>query len=389
VKIVYHHRVATRFGQAIHMEELISALRAAGHEVVVVGPAQRADAAGSVAPGVRTLKERLPRALYELLGLAYNLPAFVRLLAAVLRHRPDVIYERYALYLMTGIPVARLTRTPLLLEVNAPMFEERDRFSGGVALRSLGMWAERTVWRGADVVLPVSEVLATVVAGAGVPADRIEVTPNGIQPDRFASEQSGSAVRERFGLGDRVILGFTGFVREWHGVERLVALLPALAHRNDVHLLLVGDGPARAALERQAAALGVADRFTVTGNVEHEAIPAHIAAFDIAVQIGVTPYASPLKLLEYMAMGRAIVAPDTENIREILTAGSNALLFEPNDDTALQAAIERLAADPALRDRLGAAARRTIVERDLTWTANAERVVAIVRDQRARPTTSR
>jgi glycosyltransferase involved in cell wall biosynthesis len=90
-----------------------------------------------------------------------------------------------------------------------------------------------------------------------------------------------------------------------------------------------------------------------------------------------TPYSSPLKLFEYLQLGRAIVAPDTENIREILTDGEDALLFDIAADGALEAALLRLCDDAALRTRLGNAAHTTITARSLTWSHNAERVVAI------------
>jgi glycosyltransferase involved in cell wall biosynthesis len=90
-----------------------------------------------------------------------------------------------------------------------------------------------------------------------------------------------------------------------------------------------------------------------------------------------TPYSSPLKLFEYLQLGRAIVAPDAENIREVLTNGKDALLFDPATDGALEAALFRLCVDPSLRARLGEAARQTIVKRSLTWSRNAQRVLTI------------
>src|SRR5262249_27488858 len=101
---------------------------------------------------------------------------------------------------------------------------------------------------------------------------------------------------------------------------------------------------------------------------------------DIALQPEVTPYASPLKLFEYMALGRAIVAPDAENIREILEDKVDGLLFAPGDIEALSDAIRRFASDDELRLRLGSAARRKIKSRNLTWRGNAERVAALAAD---------
>ena len=103
----------------------------------------------------------------------------------------------------------------------------------------------------------------------------------------------------------------------------------------------------------------------------------HVAAFDIALVPGLTLYSSPLKLFEYMYLSRAIVAPDTDNIREILTDGHDALLFDLPAKGAMEAALLRLCEDDALRARIGAQAHDTIHEKSLTWSRNAERVIAL------------
>ena len=151
-----------------------------------------------------------------------------------------------------------------------------------------------------------------------------------------------------------------------------------------VDLIVVGDGPARADLERQAAALGLVGRVRFTGLQARERMPALVAGFDIALQPRVVEYASPLKIFEYMAAGRAIVAPDQENIREILRDGETALLFDPARPEAMWQAILRLARYAALRQRLGSAARAEIVRRDYTWAGNARRVAGWARQSARR-----
>ena len=139
-------------------------------------------------------------------------------------------------------------------------------------------------------------------------------------------------------------------------------------------LTIVGDGPARPGLEALAAELGIADRIRFTGVVEHALVPGEVAGFDIALLPKVVPYASPLKIFDYMAAGRPIVAPDQPNIREILTDGETALLFDPADDGAMWTCVRRLIDDAALRARLGQAARAELERRDYTWAGNARRV---------------
>ena len=142
---------------------------------------------------------------------------------------------------------------------------------------------------------------------------------------------------------------------------------------------VVGEGPAKQGLQALASSLGVADRVRFTGLVPHAEVPATVAGFDIALQPRVVDYASPLKIFDYMAAGRAIVAPDQPNIREILAHDRTALLFDPVRPGAMWEAIARLLADPALRTRLGMAARADLEARDYTWRGNAARIVAWAR----------
>src|SRR5690348_8948049 len=113
MKILYHHRVGSKDGQAVHIEEIVGALRDLGHEVVVVGPPSMEQAEfGANAGAVAALKRVLPASLYELLELAYCGIAFLRLWRVYRRERPDVIYERYSLFLLAGAWLKRITGVP-------------------------------------------------------------------------------------------------------------------------------------------------------------------------------------------------------------------------------------------------------------------------------------
>ena len=378
MRILYTHRIQSRDGQSVHVEEMVAALRAAGHDVQVVGSEFYARSQfGGESRMVARLRRLLPGALGEFAELAYNIPAFLALRRAARKFRPEAIYERYNLYYLAGSWLARRLRVPYLLEVNSPLADERARFSG-LRLRRLAHALERRVWHSADRVLPVTGVLADMIAATGVPRQRIQVVPNGVVLNRFDATPRPAAA-------GRVVLGFVGFVRPWHGLD---AVLQALAANGGtgIALMVIGDGPARPALEAQAASLGLGERVHFTGLVDHHAVPGHVAAFDIALQPKVVAYASPLKIFDYMAAGRAIVAPDQPNIREILEHGRTALLFDPDapfdSSTGMWAAIQRLAGDEALRQRLGAAARAELEQQDYTWAGNARRVVEMAAARR-------
>src|SRR6185437_8801597 len=155
MKILYHHRVGSKDGQAVHIEEIVAALEHLGHRVVVVGPRSTERASFGADAGLAAwLKKTLPASLYEMLEFAYGVIAFFRLWRVYRRERPDVLYERYSLYLLAGIWLKRLTGIPMLLEINAPLVHERSRFSN-LSNRRLAAWIEGITWRAADYALPV------------------------------------------------------------------------------------------------------------------------------------------------------------------------------------------------------------------------------------------
>lgn len=376
MKILYHHRIRSKDGQYVHIEEMTKALKKLGHEIIMVGPsAVEKEEFGAEAGLVAFLKRYLPKFFYELLELSYALLDYRQLVVAVRKFRPDCLYERYNLYLPSGVWLKRRFKLPMLLEVNAPLYDERKKYDG-IALDRLAGWTEHFTWRGADYVLPVTQVLADRVRQAGVPDARIVVVPNGINPESFSRIPEINTAKAALGLQGCLVLGFVGFMRDWHGIERVIDLVADDRDRN-LHLLLVGDGPARKSLEKHAKARAVADKVTVTGVIPRTDVASYIAAFDVALQPEVVAYASPLKLFEYLALGRAIVAPATPNIEEILTDGENAVLFDPNDNRAFAEAVGRVCRDSTLRARLMAGAMDTIIRRGLTWDSNARRVVEL------------
>jgi len=375
LKILYHHRIRSKDGQYVHIAELIQALRKLGHVVILVEPpAFKSAKFGDDAGVIAVLKRYCPQFVYELMEFAYSFVVYWRLRKAVLSHRPDCLYERYNLLQPAGVWLKHRFNLPMLLEVNAPLFEERAKYDG-IALPWLARWSERYTWRGADYVLPVTEVLAKRVEAAGVHRESIVVIPNGINPDEFGGEVDNEQAKRRLGLEGRLVVGFTGFLKDWHGLEKVIELVASADA--GWHLLIVGDGPARAALEKRAMALNVTNRLTFTGVVGRDQVAAHVAAFDVALQPAVVDYASPLKLFEYMALGRPVVAPAQPNIMEILTDGEDAVLFDPRDPQGLGGAVERLCRDAGLRQRIGEAGRRTIQSRRLTWADNAARVTEL------------
>jgi len=374
MKILFHHRIRSKDGQFVHMEELTNALKKQGHEIILVGPAAiESEPFGAEAGFVDTLKNSLPGFIYEMLEFSYSIVAFFRIRKAIKKHQPDCIYERYQLFFPVCAIIKSLYKLPLLLEVNAPLYEERERHSS-ISLHSLARWTQKVAWKTADIVLPVTNVLADYVRSYGITEDHIEVIQNGINPQRFSGRPTTNDAKISLGIENRLVLGFIGFMHNWHGLSNVIEILAHQTLKN-VHLLFIGDGPAKKSLDELVKQEGLQSCVTFTGTIERDDVKNYISAFDIALQPDVTDYASPLKLFEYMHLGKAIVAPASNNIQEILTDGEDALLFKIGDMDAFSDTLIKLCQDQTLREKLGENAQATINNKKLTWDNNATRVV--------------
>jgi len=383
MKVLYHHRTRGADAQGVHIRALTGALRSLGHQVRIVSLARQQNPASAPAPtrtrgGPSLLGRAIPHWLYELIALGYNLPAFVVLAFAVLRDRPDLIYERYALFNVSGLWVARLFRIPFLLEVNAPLSLEH-REHGDLVMHGLAERIERWLCRSATRTVVVTAAMGRIFEQGGVPAQKLLVMPNGVDRERFHPRVDGGEVRRERELEDGFVVGFVGWIRPWHGVDRLIDAVAILAPEfPELRLLLVGDGPAVPDLRARVRRLGIGERVQFTGALPAEQVPAHVAAMDVAVQPDVTDYASPIKLFEYLALARPVIAPAKPNITEVVDDGDSALLFEPGSTEQLADCIRRLHEDEHLRSHIAARGAALIDERGYDWEANARRVVEIV-----------
>ncbi|MCM2681479.1 glycosyltransferase family 4 protein [Echinimonas agarilytica] len=373
LKILYHHRIASKDGQYVHIEEIINSLTKQGHDIVMVAPevAEGSDF-GSSGGWVDDLKAKLPGFVYELLEFAYAFYDFFKLAAAIIKHKPDVIYERYNLFLPSGIWASKLFKVPLILEVNAPLYQERKKFNG-ISLDALAKWTQQYCWNQADITLPVTNVLADSLREVNVPEHRIDVIANGINLDSFG--EVTAAPNLPINLAGKLVIGFVGFCREWHGLDRVLDTMAAMNNPNLV-FIVIGDGPAIEPLKQQAQALGLSDQMHATGLVSRADMPKYLNTIEIALQPDVVAYASPLKMIEYLAMGKVILAPNSPNIKELLTHEDNALLFDIETPASFGEGLAKLCEDATLREQLAIRAAETITEKKLTWDSNAERIVA-------------
>ncbi len=381
-------------GAAVHVEAITAALAAAGHRVTILAarvaeggrPTCPVEGLGLDEGGRQAVKAAADLASRYLPG--YRLDRDLRsiLLNATLA-RPltrrleelgvDVVLERLSLFGAAGLEAARAAGLPHALEMNAPLAEEALTFRG-LTVAPLARALERQVLLGTDLVLPVSRSLEGYCRGLGVGGERIAVVPNGVDLARFATAGASAPVRARLGLApaDRVV-GLVSGLRPWHGgLDLARAFVDVASAEPRARLLVVGEGPERVPMADLLARAGLADRACFVGAVEHDEVPALIEAMDVAVapyRPAAGFYFSPLKIYEYMAMGRAIAAACLGQIEEVIEDGVSGRLTTPGDLPALSHAILVLLADDGLRQKLGNAARRAAEERH-AWSRAATRI---------------
>jgi glycosyltransferase involved in cell wall biosynthesis len=376
MRILYHHRTLADGAEGIHIREMINAFRSLGHEVTIDALAKSAESSAKPKTFAGRIKGMLPQAGFELAAFGYSCLEYLSFRRRLRKERPDLIYKRHALLDAGVVLAAKHERVPLILEVNGAYSSAQHQAFEHVSFKSLNSLIERLVFTSASVVATVSSPLARYVASLSRGRARTLLLPNGANPDAFnLRPDSGSRVRQSLGWEQATVAGWAGILRDWH---RLDLLLDAVVGIPELKVLIIGDGPDRPRVEEHIARLHLGDRVHITGRVPHAEMPEYVAALDIAVAADDrTGYASPMKVLEYMAMQRAVVAPRMPNIQDFLTDGHDGLLFTQGSVDSLADTLRRVVEDRTLRLTLGANARRTI-ETSRNWVQNANTVLATV-----------
>lgn len=367
-------------GASVHITALISAFRRTGQDVRVLCARQGCGAADYP---VEQVTADLPRQVQETRaakerGHIITARAIEARLMGLHRDWPfDLIYERYSLWSLAGVRAARRLGVPVVVEVNAPLVVEQANFRV-LALADEARAIETEVFRNADALVVVSDELVPYAILNGAVAGRVHVVRNATDTTRFTPQvppvQLPGVPEGAF------VVGFSGSLKAWHGLEILLPAFRALRERlPSAHLLVAGEGPLRAWVEGYSAGADLADAVTLTGWVRHDDLPGLIARMDVAT----APYPaleghyfSPLKLYEYLAVGRPVVASRIGQTAQILDGTDAALLVPPGEPDALADALLRVARDRALAARL---ARNAAIEgRRHDWIDNARAIMALM-----------
>jgi glycosyltransferase involved in cell wall biosynthesis len=328
----------------------------------------------------------LPWDVPELPPLAFNSVFADGVRRALNGRRPGFFYHRYSLNDYSSIVLAREYDVPLVLEYNGSEVWAHRNWGTPVRHEALASRIERLNLEAADLIVVVSDRLREQLVADGIEPEKILVNPNGVDTDVYRPYVDGAEIRKRFDLGDRLVVGFIGTFGRWHGTAVLaeafakaVQLRPE--YRDRVRLLMIGDGLMLAPTRQVLRDAGLESHAVFTGMVPQEQGPRYLAACDVLVSPTVpnadgSPFfGSPTKLFEYMAMGKAVVASDLDQLGQVLRHDETALLTKPGDVDSLCRALLALFDDERLRDRLGQAARAAAVANH-SWKSHTARIVA-------------
>ena len=293
--------------------------------------------------------------------------------AAPFVRRPDVVIATSPQFFAgwAGVPAHWAHRVPFVLEVR-DLWPESITAVGamdrGVAVRALE-WLERRLYGAADRIVTVGEGYREQLVARGVPAGKVDVVTNGVDADLFYPRDRDPAVRARWGLApEAFVIVFAGTIGMASGLEVALRAAHRLRERGraDIAFLLVGDGAVRAQLEAAARAQGL-DNVVFTGMVTRDRLPEVLAAADACLvhfkRREIFTTILPSKLFEDAAMGKPILLGFEGHAAELVRAADCGICFTPEDDEALAAAAERLAAAPEEARRLGENGRRCVLER--------------------------
>lgn len=385
LNIIYHHRTRGQGAEGVHICSIVNALAELGHCVSVISPPGVEPFAGqasykkrgiSIGKIWRLVSRCMPQTGFELLEFSYNFVGYFKMSKVLARQNIDFIYERYAFFCWIGVYLAKMHKIPVIIEVNEISGIGRVR---GQVFIALSKWIEEQIFKHADALIVVSNFLKQQIANKGINSHKIYVIPNAVDTAIFkpytVMQQS---LKSKFDLNSEIIVGFVGGFDKWHNFEFLLNGFADVIHRNghNVRLILVGDGPMYNYIEQQVIEKNLHGYVILAGRVAHRDIPHYIDIMDICIIPESNEYRSPIKLFEYMAMGKAVVAPRLVPIEDVATHNKDIVLFEPENKESFKNALRELIDDAGKRELLGRAAMKTVQEKH-TWQRNAEKIIEI------------
>jgi glycosyltransferase involved in cell wall biosynthesis len=390
LKILYTHRTQGRGAEGLHICHIVNALTAMGHTVDIHSPpgidprkeagAPPVDKAVVKTRGIKTVwkifSKNLPNFIFELIEIAYNIPAWFSLNKILRSGSYDLIYERYAFYMICGALLAKKYRIPFILEANEVSgIENRARPQSFPGLCKI---FEHQLFKRCTGIVTVSSYLKKMICEQRVPAEMVSVVPNAINlGDIDVDPVKIGQLRTTLKIEGCTTIGFAGWFDKWDRLDFMLEVFRRLIDTpnnettQNLRLLLIGDGPALHQVRQLAIDLKIEKCIVFTGGVSRKDIFNYLALLDIALLPHSNKFGSPVILFELMGLGIPVAAPLLPPIEDVLTDGETGVLFKPMDKIDCYSALLRLLNNPDLRKKISAQARNIVATKH-TWIKNAQ-----------------
>ncbi len=390
MNILYFHRTQAKGVEGVHIKEIVRAFRRLGHKVDIVSPvgdrledettpAKVTQASGWRERFYRTLSRYLPELIFELAELLYNFQALRQARRTLDSSKVDMIFERYAIFGMAGAYLSKKWNKPLIIEVNYTSCSALVRHRSAL-LKPLARRLDQGLFdRALGLVAVSSRLKQHLMEVYGIPPEKIIVLPNAADPDVFDVSR---VVRKSLPFTGGKIIGFVGGFYPWHGLDLLMSAFQSVAQKvSDARLLLVGDGPMMAEIRQRVHQSGLGDRVVLTGKVPHQDLPGYIANFYVGVMPDSNDYGSPMKIFEYMAMGKPVVVPDYPPLLDVVSDNEEGRVFPARNVQEMAACLEMLLTDTMAYQRMAEQARRKIVTKH-NWMDNGRAILSLCEQRR-------
>ena len=368
-------------GYGSHMRGMIHGFQEDGHtvDVLVMGKAQASAVKNDYSFDLKSLAKLfipkiLWRTLKEIQQIRFDKYAAKELQFAIQSIQPDIVYERSAWMSNGSVEVLSNFNIKHIVEINAPFEEEVKSFEKAHSLiASLGKNKLKNLLQSAHLVLPVTSSLQTyLIQRYKLNANNCVVIPNAIEKQEIQIKESRVAeINKKYNLSEVSVFGFVGSIFPYHGVDRLIRGVAKLNY-TDISILIVGDGYLIPALKKLANELGISSRVHFTGSVPKEDIYNYISAMDILTLPNTEWYCSPVKLFEYGAFGKTILAVNEAGVSDVMS-NKEGLLFENNDSAFQDALLAAITDVDALKIKARTFQQKVFEKH--TWRANAQKVI--------------
>ncbi|MHA1681230.1 MAG: glycosyltransferase family 4 protein [Promethearchaeota archaeon] len=322
---------------------------------------------------------------FSLASLLKTPKAIFKLVRICRRFNIELIHERSGLPRGIGVISAKILGIKSVVELNDPYLDELE-----VNFKIFFRMFRIMMLKLTGAVVTQTPLLKHMIS-RDIMAEKIKIIPNGADETVFNEHVEKEHVMKKFGFdGSDVIVVFVGAFRPWHGVEKIVELgEEAISAYPRVKFLVVGSGPLFPQVDQEIKKKGLENKIILTGAVPHDQIPAHIAVADIAIapfnldKYGVLKkhgfWWCPVKIFEYMAMGKPVVTFDVGMIKHIVPNGVAGLLSPVQDFTSLLNNIKTLVENRVLRDEMGKNGRNRLLKK-FTWKKIGTRIYNLYKD---------